>query len=419
MMDVKLPPHDLDSEQSALGAMLINENALHYALTTLQAEDFYRDTHRKLFTIMGNMYAANKSVDAVTVSAAADMDDKAFIHTLAEFCPAATNIRSYVDIVRSCSVHRSLIRAGNEIAELGYHPNDMEPEKLVDTAEACLTGLRPEALKNTHTMQNIGASVILAIESGEKPRCVSTGFSSIDEYVSGLFGGALTIVGARPGIGKTCLGLSVARRVAEEGTVMFFSMEMQAAELMERLLAAEACVSLTKIRERNLTADEVSRLKEANGKLGDIDLRLVDDASMSVMNLAGKVRSLSRSTDLKLVVVDYLQLMSMGGKVENRREEVSEMSRKLKQLAMELNISIVALSQLNRVSTFDGAKVDISQLKESGSLEQDADAVWLMDWPQKDEFGQKSVIVKVAKNRHGPLGDVDLVWLPQYQRYEE
>jgi replicative DNA helicase len=160
-------------------------------------------------------------------------------------------------------------------------------------------------------------------------------------------------------------------------------------------------------------------VEKANAEMAHLDLRFIDDSGMTAMNLCSQVRVASKRDDVKLVVVDYLQLMSMGGRVENRREEVSEMSRKLKALSMELDIPIIALSQLNRVSTFDGAKVDISQLKESGSLEQDADCVWLMDWPKQEEFGQKSVVVKVAKNRNGPLGDVDLVWLPQYQRYEE
>jgi replicative DNA helicase len=195
-------------------------------------------------------------------------------------------------------------------------------------------------------------------------------------------------------------------------------MEMRAEELMERLYANVSCVSLTHIRERNLTPDELAAVYRGQAELEACKLHFVDNTSMTLLALKSKVRKYVRSNNIKLVVVDYLQLMKMGTRCENRREEVSEMSRELKSLAMECNIHIMALSQLNRVSTFDGTKVDISQLKESGSLEQDADQVWLLSWP-KEEAGVRFVTVDVAKNRNGPLGAIDLVWLPQYQRFEE
>jgi replicative DNA helicase len=417
-MEPQLPPHDLGSEQAVLGAMLINPNAIPVVAEMLTGQDFYRETHGKMFDTMLAMWMQDEnSVDTVTIANKFDGEQRDLVHSLAEFCPSAANVKQYAEVVRHASVSRGLIRAGNEIAELGY--TEGEESKLLDRAETKLTVLRTVNHKHMYKLGALGNSVIESLRRGDKPKMISSGFRSIDEYISGLYGSTLTIVGARPGIGKTCLGLSVARRVAEHGTVMFFSMEMKASELMERLLASEACVSLTRIRERSLNADELARVEKANGEMAHLDLRFIDDSGMTAMNLCSQVRMASKRDDVKLVVVDYLQLMSMGGRVENRREEVSEMSRKLKALSMELDIPIIALSQLNRVSTFDGAKVDISQLKESGSLEQDADCVWLMDWPKQTEFGQKSVVVKVAKNRHGPLGDVDLVWLPQYQRYEE
>lgn len=422
MIDVPLPPHDLDAEQAVLGAMLINDNALMYAVTTLRAEDFYRDTHGKLFKLMFDMYAKDEQVDAVTVSAKANADDRPFIHTLGEFCISASNVKSYVDIVRSRAVRRNLIRAGNEIVEVGYNSEEGEPEKLIDDAESRLTGLRPDTGNHQHKVSELTFKVMDDIASGRKPKMISTGFESIDKYAKGLYGSQLIILGARPGVGKTCLGLSVAQRVASvSGTVAYFSLEMRASELTERLLASLACVSLTKIRERSVSPDEVAALSKAQAEIDECDLQLIDDSTLSLLGLSSKVRTMAKK-DLKLVVVDYLQLMNLGGRAENRREEVSEMSRRLKALAMEVDVPIIALSQLNRVSTFDGGKVDISQLKESGSLEQDADMVWLMDWPKQesDGFGStKTVELKVAKNRNGPQGTADLFWLPQYQRYEE
>lgn len=422
MIDVPLPPHDLDAEQAVLGAMLINDGALYYAATNLRSADFYRDTHGRLFKLMVSMYDADEQVDAVTVSAKASLDDRPFIHTLGEFCISASNVKTYVDIVRSRAVRRNLIRAGNEIVDVGYNSEQSEPEKLIDDAESRLTGLRPETGNHTHKLAEMSFKVMDDIANGVKPKMISTGFESIDKYAKGLYGSSLVIIGARPGVGKTCLGLSIAKRVADVGgTVAYFSLEMRASELTERLLASIACVSLTKIRERSVTPDEHAALVKAQAEIENCDLQLIDDSTLSMLALAGKVRTMAKK-DLKLVVVDYLQLMSLGGRAENRREEVSEMSRRLKSLAMEVDVPIIALSQLNRMSTFDGGKVDISQLKESGSLEQDADMVWLMDWPKQSEDGfgsTKTVEVNVAKNRHGPMGTADLFWLPQYQRYEE
>ena len=220
---------------------------------------------------------------------------------------------------------------------------------------------------------------------------------------------------------NTCLGLAVAQRIALEGHVLFFSLEMRAEELGERLLASIAGVSLTRIREHSTTEQETESLKRAQAVLDDSHLSIVDDPSLTMFSLASRVRSETRRQEVKLIVVDYLQLMTLGAKSEGRREEVSEMSRRLKALAMETNVPILALSQLNRVSTFDNNKIDISQLRESGSLEQDADMVWLLDWPKKnnDTWNVRVVELTIAKNRHGPMGKVDLYWQPAYQRYEE
>jgi replicative DNA helicase len=420
MNDVRMVPRNESAEHSVLGAMLINpQNVIPPVTEMLTGGDFYNSSDGEIFHTIVSMWLEDEgSVDTVTVGnrfpSRAD-----YIHTLAEFCPTASNVKYYADIVKRDSTARSLIAAGNEIVELGYNEEE-ETSKLIDTAESKLSGLRTDTRKHTYRINELGDTILRNIESGVKPKKISTGFESIDKYAKGLYAGNFIIIGARPGVGKTCLGLSVAQKVASTGgTVAFFSLEMKANELMERLLASIACVSLTKIRENSLSEAELVEIYKAREALDSHDLRLVDDSTITMLEICSRVRALSKSSDLRLVVVDYLQLGRMGSKVENRREEVSEMSRKLKSLAMEVNVPIIALSQLNRVSTFDGTKVDIAQLKESGSLEQDADQVWLMSWPKQESFDTKSVEVEIAKNRHGPMGTAELIWLPQYQKYEE
>lgn len=414
----RVAPASVEAEEGVLGAMLASpQTAIPAASDILVGGDFYRESNGRLFHGIVRMWLDDsESVDQVTVGEEFP-DEKDYIWHLAESCPVVSNVKHYAEIVKRAAVARSLILAGNEIAEMGYDEH-AETSKLLDGAENKLMGLRPQHNADTHSVSALGRRVLKAIESGERPSMVSTGFKGIDEFAHGLHAGALTIVGARPGVGKTCLGLSVAQRVAKEHPVLFFSLEMRSDELMERLQANVGCVSLTHIRERNLTPDEMAAMYRAQGELEDCDLQFVDNTSMTMLALKSKVRKYTRTHGLKLVIVDYLQLMRMGTRCENRREEVSEMSRELKSLAMECGIHVLALSQLNRVSTFDGTKVDISQLKESGSLEQDADQVWLLSWP-KEEQGARFVTVDIAKNRNGPLGATDLVWLPQYQRFEE
>ena len=418
---MKTVPWNETAEHAVLGAMLINPSAIPIAAEVLTAADFYKDTDGRVFdAIVAKWFEDSTSVDQVTIGEMFPQQ-RDYIFSLAEHCPGATSIRHYAEIVRGKATSRNLIRVGGEIADLGYD-DQQEPAKLVDTAESKLSTIRRDNSSNQHSVTEMAFKVMDSIAKGEKPKMISTGFESIDKYAKGLYGSNFVILGARPGVGKTCLGLSVAQRVAEVGgTVAYFSLEMRASELTERLLASIACVSLTKIRERSVGADEVSALTKAQEAIDKCDLQLIDDSTLSLLGLASKVRTMAKK-ELKLVVVDYLQLMNLGGRAENRREEVSEMSRRLKSLAMEVDVPIIALSQLNRVSTFDGGKVDISQLKESGSLEQDADMVWLMDWPKGDDAGfggQKTVELSIAKNRHGPMGKVDLIWVPQYQRYEE
>lgn len=416
-----LIPMNEDAEHAVLAAMLLApKSVVPVVADIISADDFYRDSDGKLFSTIMAMWAEDEAkVDQLTVSSAMP-DKRDYIYALTECNLPIANAKYYAEEVRHTAAQRKLITAGMEITELGQDA-ELSIADMLDKAESRLTSLRPNYDKNTYKAGALGRRVVQSIENSELPTTVTTGFSQIDDIMHGFHGGNLVIVGARPGVGKTCLGLSVARKVAEHGTVMYFSLEMKGEELAERLLASEACVSLTKIRERSVNEQETAAICSSNDALDKLDLRLVDDSSMTMLQLASRIRLASKRAKIKLVVVDYLQLMSLGMRSESRREEVSEMSRRLKSLAMELDIPIMALSQLNRISTFDGAKVDISQLRESGSLEQDADCVWLLDWPKDKTVGfcDRVLLVKVAKNRHGPTGEAELAWLPSYQRLED
>jgi replicative DNA helicase len=274
-MNARVAPNNIEAEQACLGACLCNPSSIPIATDILTGGDFYRDSNGSIFNEMVSMWLDDSSsVDAVTVGQRFP-EQKDYIHHLLNACPAVNNIKHYAEIVKRASIARSLIHAGNEIAELGYD-EESETSKLLDGAESKLSHLRPSASSDTHRLGALGRGVLEAIESGERPPMVSTGFKSIDQYAQGLHDGAFIVVGARPGIGKTCLGLAIAQRVAVEGTVLFFSMEMSAVELMERTLSSVACVSLTHMRERKLSPDELASLYTAQGDLETRDLRFID-----------------------------------------------------------------------------------------------------------------------------------------------
>lgn len=412
---------DESAEQAVLGAMLVSPNTIPVVGDILTAEDFYRKRDQEIFVTILSLWVEDEtSADAVTV-ARRHPEHRDYIFALSESCITSANVDHYAELVRADSVSRNLRRVGLEIVEISDKMVPDGPVKMLNEAESRLSSVQMHNTSYRHHSAEVAYRIIDAIERGEKPKMVSTGFSSIDKYAKGFYGSNFVILGARPGVGKTCLGLAVAQRIALEGHVLFFSLEMRAEELGERLLASIAGVSLTRIREHSTTEQETESLKRAQAVLDDSHLSIVDDPSLTMFSLASRVRSETRRQEVKLIVVDYLQLMTLGAKSEGRREEVSEMSRRLKALAMETNVPILALSQLNRVSTFDNNKIDISQLRESGSLEQDADMVWLLDWPKNndDTWNVRVVELTIAKNRHGPMGKVDLYWQPAYQRYEE
>lgn len=414
---VRLPPHDTGAEAACLGAMMIAPAAIPVVLDILEPGDFYKGSHADIFHIIVDLWSRDPDgVDATTVAARAE--DKDYVKFLSESVLTASNAKHYADIVKHLSVCRRLITAGNSITEMGYEDGE-DLNTLLDKAEATVYGIRPTSDKDTKLAKDIAHMVYADCVSGVPPNIVPTGYPALDEVTGGLHGSNLIVVGARPGVGKTAVSLAISHNVSERGTVMFFSLEMSQRELLERLMCSAACVPVTALRNRELTQAQLNQLQEALPEIESRDLRIIDSPRMSVMDMKSKVRQYATKTNIKLIVVDYIQLLRMGTRHSSRQEEVAAISGELKALSREVDVPVLALSQLNRVSTFDGSEPDISHLRDSGAIEQDADQVWLLSWPQDADFGTSGFLtVKVAKNRNGQRGSVDLVWNRRWQRIE-
>lgn len=425
-----LPPHDLEAEQSVLGAMLINPNAITAVAESLTPEDFYRDTHRLIYRAVLTLYDRGQEVDVVTLGAQLERDGvleraggREFVHTLAEFVPAAANAAHYAGIVREQSVLRSLIRVGNEIAELGYqHPGDTPT--LLDTCEQKVFAI--QQARRTTEFQHIRDVLIRnfehldAMQRDQGVSGVATGFEGIDKLTGGFQRANLIVLAARPGVGKTSLALNIAQNVAVEGKapVAVFSLEMSAQELGERMMCSSARVSSHKLRTGSLSGDDYAKLVQAAGELEKADLFIDESAGLNMFELRAKARRLKTKTPLALLIVDYLQLMAGDGRADNRQQEVANISRSLKQLARELDVPIIAVSQLNRSPE---ARADrepqLADLRESGAIEQDADMVMFIYEDPSDPSSKGVVKLKIAKNRNGPTDTLRLAFTREYTKF--
>jgi replicative DNA helicase len=432
----RIPPHNLDAEASVLGAMLLSTDAVGAVSETgLVPSDFYRPANQHIFDAIRALYTTGEPIDTVTVADVLrrgrlldDAGGAESLHELQNATPAISSARHYAKIVQDTAILRRLIRAAGDIAELAYGgPDDVT--KAVDQAESAVFHVAEDRVADTtrpikdlidQTMDRLEQ----AYERGTTITGAPTGYHDLDELLSGLQKSTLNIVGARPAMGKTSLGLGMAINVAKElhQPVLVFSLEMGHDELTQRIVASEAKVDSTKLRTGRLTEADWGKIGHAIGRL-EVPLFLDDNPQLTVMEIRAKARRIkARHGSLALIVIDYLQLMSSHSRVENRQLEVSEISRNLKVLARELETPIVALSQLSRnLETRADKRPMLSDLRESGSLEQDADVVMFLyrDEVYNDESPDKgSAEVIVAKHRSGPIGTKRLVWLGQYARFE-
>jgi replicative DNA helicase len=424
-----LPPHNLEAEQSVLGAMLVNPNAITAVAEALTTDDFYRDTHRLIFRAALMLFERGEEVDVVTLSAQLEREGmleraggREFVHTLAEFVPAAANAAYYAGIVREQSVLRSLIRVGNEIAELGYqHPGDTTD--LLDRCEQKVFAIQQQ--RSVGEFEHIKQVLVrnfehLATLDGDRGVTgIASGFESIDKLTGGFQRANLIVLAARPGVGKTSLALNIAHHVAVAGhPVAIFSLEMSAEELGERLMCSSARVSSHKLRTGSLSPDDHAKLVQAAGLLEKAEIFIDDTAGLNMFELRTKARRLQAKQPLSLVIVDYLQLMAGDGRADNRQQEVSNISRAMKQLARELSVPVIAVSQLNRAPE---ARADrepqLADLRESGAIEQDADMVMFIYEDPSDPASKGVVKVKIAKHRNGPTGLVRLGFVRDYTQF--
>ena len=433
----RVPPHDLQAEESLLGAMMLSAEAIAAAAGTVTASDFYKPAHGHVFDAIHTLYAAGQPADSVTVAdelrRAGLLEPLGGAGVLAQIMsstPATTNAERYARIVEEYALLRRLIAVAGEIAELGYSvPEDVS--KALDRAESLVYDVNERRVTDTTQQLSTLLSANLdrlesLYEKGDAITGTPTGYLDLDHLLSGLQPSSLVVVGARPAMGKTSFALGMmahaALEAAQPSPVLFFSLEMSNLELSQRLLCAEARVDSSRIRNGQLQADDWQKISRAMGRLAEAPIWIDDNPNLTIMEIRAKARRLkSQVGSLGMIVIDYLQLMSGRSSAENRQVEVSELSRGLKILARELETPVVALSQLSRGLEMRADKRPmLSDLRESGSIEQDSDVVMFIFReevydPKPENAGQAEIIV--AKHRSGPTGIAQLAFLPQYTRF--
>ena len=413
----RTPPQDLIAEQGVLGGMLLSKDAIADVVEIIRDRDFYRPAHELIYDAIVDLYGRGEPVDPVTVSAEltkrgdiARAGGAPYLHTLISSVPTAANAGYYAKIVRERAILRRLVEAGTKIVQLGYS-TEGEVDDAVDQAQAEVYSVTERRANEDYvqlsTLLPAALDEIEKISQGVMGEGVKTGFKELDSLTNGLHPGNMIVLAARPAVGKSTLGLDIARyaSIHKGHTSVIFSLEMSRSEITMRMLSAEARVALNNIRAGTLNDEEWARLARRMGEISEAPLFIDDSPNLSLMEIRAKARRLKQRHDLKLIVIDYLQLMTSGKRVENRQQEVSEFSRQLKLLAKELNVPIIAISQLNRSPEQRSDKKPLlSDLRESGSIEQDADVVILLHrddlYDNQNRSGEADLIV--AKHRNGP-----------------
>ena len=432
----RVPPHDDEAEMAVLGGMLLSKDAIGEVSQMIDVTDFYQPKHQTIYEAIIDLFSNSQNVDVVIVANQLMKDgnlDKVggadYLHTLVAFVPTAANATYYAEIVHQRAILRNVIAAGTKIAQLGYSAEGSQAEDVVNLAQAEVYEMSTGRVKQDY--EAIGPVVHDALEqldklqNGDLKTGVPTGFRDIDDVTQGLQPGQMIVVAGRPAMGKSTLGVDFARSAAlHHGlTTIIFSLEMSKNELAQRIISAESNIPLAAMRRADdITPERWAILNELQGKLQNAPLFIDDSPNMSLMEIRAKCRRLKQTNDLKLVVIDYLQLMTSGKAVESRQQEVSDFSRALKLLAKELEVPVVALSQLNRGPEMrQDKKPQLSDLRESGSIEQDADVVFLVHRPdaydKEDRPGEADIIM--AKHRNGPTETFHLAFLGAYSKFKD
>ena len=431
----KVPPHDEDAEQAVLGSMLTDNDAVMAAVEVLKEDAFYREDNKIIYQAILNLYSKSEPIDIITLKDELESMGKfeqvggfEYLASLPDKVPTTANVQKYIKIVEEKSVLRNLIKTANEIIELGYNPTE-DVEDIMDGAEKKIFDIMQS--KNTKSYTPIKDVLVESFTNLEKlynqkqhVTGVPTQFYDLDDKTAGLHGSELILVAARPAMGKTAFALNIATNAALRANVpvAIFSLEMSKDQLVNRMLCSEAMVDSNKVRTGKLDEEDWTKLAEAIGPLSEAGVYIDDTPGISVMEIRTKCRKLKMEKNIGLVVIDYLQLISGSNKRNGRREqEISEISRSLKVLAKELNVPVIALSQLSRaVEQRDDHRPMLSDLRESGAIEQDADIVMFLyrdDYYNKESAEKDIAEVIIAKQRGGSTGTVKLYWMGNYTKF--
>ena len=431
----KIPPHDIDAEQAVLGSMLTDKDAVAEAIETLKEEDFYRDDNKAIFEAVLNLYSKSEPVDIITLKDELESMGKfeqvggfEYLANLPDKVPTTANVQKYIKIVEEKSLLRNLIKTANEIIDLGYSSTE-DVEDIMDKAERKIFDIMQRKSQKGYTpIKDVLVESFTKLEElyNRKQHItgVPTGFVELDYKTAGLHGSELILVAARPAMGKTAFALNIAANAALRGNVpvAIFSLEMSKDQLVNRILCGEAMVDSNKVRTGKLEEDDWVKLAGAIGPLSEAEIYIDDTPGISIMEIRTKCRKLKMEKNIGLVVIDYLQLVQGSNKRSGSREqEISEISRSLKILAKEINVPVIALSQLSRaVEQRPDHRPMLSDLRESGAIEQDADIVMFLyrdDYYNKESEKKDIAEVIIAKQRGGSTGTVELLWMGNYTKF--
>lgn len=422
---LKVPPHSDEAEMSVLGAILIDKNAIVEIVAFLRPSHFYKDNHGKIFDCILELYEEREPVDLVTLSEKLkkkgfykEVGGSTYLTELVNSVPTSANVEHYAKIVKDHFTKRELITSASKISEMAFSA-DADIKEILDKTEQSVFHISQENLAgNFIPIKEALAESFDRLDElqkrGEGLRGIPTGFSELDKRLAGMQDSNLLILAARPGLGKTAmaLGIGMHASVVKKIPVGMFSLEMSKEELVDRLLVAQADIDAWRLKTGKLTDEDFDKLQEAMGELADAPLYIDDTPGISIMEMRTKARRLQMEHGLKLIIVDYLQLINPGKSFENRVQEVSYVSQSLKNLARELKIPVLALSQLSRAVEARGTKVpQLADLRESGSIEQDSDVVMFLYRPDDDVSSDKILVeLLISKHRNGPLGKVSFLF---------
>ena len=431
----KIPPHDIEAEQAVLGSMLTDKEAIVSAIEVLRPEDFYRDDNKTIFKSISNIYAKGGAVDIITVkdelTTMAKLEAIGGLQYLAELpekVPTTANVEKYIKIVEEKSLLRSLIKDANNLLDLGYSQTE-DSTNIIESAQSKMFDmLQRKSQKGYEEISKILSSSLEEISklsaNDAKIRGTSTGYPDLDELLSGLKKTELILLAARPAMGKSAFALNIATNVALRAKVpvVIFSLEMSKEQCAHRILCSQAMVDSRDFENGNLQDKDWQKIAVASGEIAESAGIFIDDTpGITVGEIRAKCRKLKLEKNIGLIVIDYLQLIQGNTRTNSREQEIAEISRSLKIIAKEVDVPIIALSQLSRAEARENHRPMLQDLRESGSIEQDADIVMFIyrdDYYRKDEAPPTNIAeIIVAKNRSGPLGKRELLWMPKYTKF--